>query len=347
MNCSATHTGVPYRNFLAGSLQLVAWLFFRPAAWADYIGRIDPSLRPAFALVELRWRQWRTAGLRRLLLQGYVVWILIAVLGALLTTAEISGRSLAGGNEFISMSAMLGMFIAVAVSLPLGITLSVAVAVLAGSVSAIAMFVDRGMAAKPSVESLGVGAVGLAFGLASGFSACIRSTSRTGGLLRQISGVVLAGPFALVGYVLAASVCALIVGVVTTVAYWLVTAIATKSAALEILFGNSIGLITGEFTLSSFLGVEPQEMVLLIPFFGTIISVLYLLAERLVGRLAGAFVAPLAFGLISVLQSLTVAAFLIAGVGLGLMLAAWRLVASERKVRAAAMKDSRGSPTAT
>src|SRR5262249_42773555 len=33
-------------NPIVAALQLAAWLFFHPAAWANHVARIDPTLRP-------------------------------------------------------------------------------------------------------------------------------------------------------------------------------------------------------------------------------------------------------------------------------------------------------------
>src|SRR5215212_6829598 len=60
-------------NPLAGSLQLLVWLFFQPSAWRGYINQIDPTLTPHFCLAELTDVHWQQRLLRRLLAYGYVV----------------------------------------------------------------------------------------------------------------------------------------------------------------------------------------------------------------------------------------------------------------------------------
>jgi len=57
-------------NLILGGLQLLFWIFFHPSAWCSYVARIDPALRPDFALVELRRAHWRNPALRRLLAMG-------------------------------------------------------------------------------------------------------------------------------------------------------------------------------------------------------------------------------------------------------------------------------------
>ncbi len=85
---SNAYTDAPeqHPNLILGSLQLLFWLFFHPSAWRNHIARIDTALRPDFCLAELNRSQWRNAVLRRLLIQGYVVWpILLGLVVALLS----------------------------------------------------------------------------------------------------------------------------------------------------------------------------------------------------------------------------------------------------------------------
>ena len=65
------------RNLLAGSLQLLFWLFSHPTAWRHYIHRLDPALSPGFCLAELTGRQWRRPEFWRLLFQLYLAWPLV------------------------------------------------------------------------------------------------------------------------------------------------------------------------------------------------------------------------------------------------------------------------------
>ena len=75
-------------NLVLGSLQLLGWLFFHPTAWRNHVARIDPTLRPDFALIELSRIQWRNPALRRLVLQSCVAWtVLLGLLVAALTWA--------------------------------------------------------------------------------------------------------------------------------------------------------------------------------------------------------------------------------------------------------------------
>jgi hypothetical protein len=71
----SAYTDAPpvHRNLILGSLQLLFWLFFHPAAWRSHVARIDPALRPDFTLLTVRGVQWRHPALRRVLIQVYVV----------------------------------------------------------------------------------------------------------------------------------------------------------------------------------------------------------------------------------------------------------------------------------
>lgn len=63
-----------HRNLLLGSLQLMGWLIFHPAAWRSFVARIDPDLPPEFCLAQLRRKHLRKPDLWRLLLIGHLVW---------------------------------------------------------------------------------------------------------------------------------------------------------------------------------------------------------------------------------------------------------------------------------
>lgn len=86
LNNSYTDAPRLHSNLVLGSLQLVAWAVFHPAAWQSYVARIDPNLRPDFALVDLRSDHWRNPALRRLLVMVFLCLPLLAncIIGILL-----------------------------------------------------------------------------------------------------------------------------------------------------------------------------------------------------------------------------------------------------------------------
>jgi len=68
------------RNWVAGSLQLLFWAFFRPSAWQRHIAALDNRLSPDFTFLEWNREQWRNPGLRRLAAMTLVGWPLVACL---------------------------------------------------------------------------------------------------------------------------------------------------------------------------------------------------------------------------------------------------------------------------
>jgi hypothetical protein len=121
-------------NLLMGSLQLMFWLFFHPSAWRNHVKRIDPDLRPDFCLTELEHEHWRSPVLRRLLVQGYIIWPCILTLG--LWGAGIRGEELASSVALgVTFSIAFGIAGGVAGSIAGGVASGVVVFSLAGSVA--------------------------------------------------------------------------------------------------------------------------------------------------------------------------------------------------------------------
>ncbi len=82
MNAQAyTHAPKLKHNLFFSSLQILAWLFFHPAAWNSYTRRIG-SFEPDFCLANLRKQEWQSAELHLLL------WRLV-IIYPLFTTALI------------------------------------------------------------------------------------------------------------------------------------------------------------------------------------------------------------------------------------------------------------------
>lgn len=72
-----------HRSAVLATLQILAWLFFHPAAWRSHVARVDPGLRPDFCISQLSMAQLRNPALRRLLLLGHGM-------GPLLVTVPLS-----------------------------------------------------------------------------------------------------------------------------------------------------------------------------------------------------------------------------------------------------------------
>ena len=119
-----THAPALRPGLLKGSLQLLAWLLFHPAAWRSCAGRIAPNLSPGFALAELSVEQLRSRPVRRLLGRAFFIWtggtavaiLLVSRLAGASWTAAVYGAALG-----VFLGWMLGLFLGTAVSLFLGI----------------------------------------------------------------------------------------------------------------------------------------------------------------------------------------------------------------------------------
>jgi hypothetical protein len=114
-------------------LRVLAWVFFAPSAWDHYVWRIDPTISPAFALVELKASHWKHPELRLLLRSVYFVGPFIVSLAVGLarclagdSAEQIAFKvsaSLAGG---ISAGVIFGMTIGVAGSIVVALAAAVA-----------------------------------------------------------------------------------------------------------------------------------------------------------------------------------------------------------------------------
>lgn len=70
------YTNAPQQhpNLILGSLQLLFWLFFRPAAWRNHLKRIDSTLDTDISLITFIGQgRWRNLALWRLFIQGYII----------------------------------------------------------------------------------------------------------------------------------------------------------------------------------------------------------------------------------------------------------------------------------
>lgn len=80
MSTSPRYTNAPrqHPNLILGSFHLCFWILFHPAAWRNHVARLDTSLAPDFKLLDLTRAQWQQPGIRRLLIQCYLVLPLLA-----------------------------------------------------------------------------------------------------------------------------------------------------------------------------------------------------------------------------------------------------------------------------
>lgn len=148
-------------NLILGSLHLLFWLFFHPAAWRSYVHRLDPDLRPDFILADLNRSRWRISPLRRLLVQSCIILPLLVGLPL--------GLSLWANNtplEFIIATAAYGVAISFTLGLIMAAVVSVAAGLAAGLTVALAAGLVGSLVDRPLEQLIVPAAVGLAIGLA-------------------------------------------------------------------------------------------------------------------------------------------------------------------------------------
>jgi hypothetical protein len=83
MSTHPRYTNAPrqHPHLIWGSFHLCFWILFHPAAWRNHVARLDPGLPPDFKLLDLDQAQWRRPGIRRLIIQIYLVLPLLASAG--------------------------------------------------------------------------------------------------------------------------------------------------------------------------------------------------------------------------------------------------------------------------
>ncbi|WP_414755155.1 AAA family ATPase [Anabaena sp. CCY 9910] len=156
--CNA-YTDAPeqHPNLILGSLQLLFWLFFRPAAWRNHLQRIDPILATDTSLTSFisQGGRWRNSALWRLIIQGYLILPILAnlLLGLVLWV-------LGDPITYIAVRVATGVAMGVVLDVILDVEFGVAIGVVFGVVFGVALDVVFGVA-------LGM-VFGIVFGVALG-----------------------------------------------------------------------------------------------------------------------------------------------------------------------------------
>ena len=115
-------------NLFVGSLQILFWLFFHPAAWRHHLRRLDDQLRPDFCLAELEGPHWRQPAMHRLLIMLYLTWPILV--GALIA---VSLWLLGVRAEGVLLGVVIGVAVGVMVGTAVTIVGSVAIGTAMGS----------------------------------------------------------------------------------------------------------------------------------------------------------------------------------------------------------------------
>lgn len=182
-----THAPRLHPNLLVGSFHLLFWLFFHPSAWRNYVARLDATLPPNFTLVELNRARLRVNMLRRLLLQGYLIFpLLVGVsVGVLLWAKGASFETLVVPAAYVfSINLTLALMISAVAGVPAGLVGGAAVGIAVGIVSTLTSgFVNS--VAVPTAISLAIGA---AMGVSSQMPQVEKPAYSSS---RQIGGVVI------------------------------------------------------------------------------------------------------------------------------------------------------------
>ncbi len=257
MSVSATPTN-PYSdspdlhsNLFLGSLQLVAWIFFHPAAWHNYAARLDPSLPPNFCLTDLQPAHWRSPLVRRLLIQRYVIWPLwtgVLIVGVL-RTIGLSWQSIMLGLAFglasdLASGALAGMAIGT-------MTGGIIVGLMSSLGEGLSIQMTGSLAFNTGVVGLPVGSSGLIVSAASGLAAgwagsvvlnTVSSRSTYYSFARQtgsvVIGILVSGLVLLITSAIASGIASGVTGAanVDDPTYLLIRAV---------IFGVALGLVIG------------------------------------------------------------------------------------------------------
>jgi len=310
-----TNSPEMHPNLILGSLQLLFWLFFCPAAWRNHIARIDPNLRPDFCLAELGKMQWHNPALRRLLLQSYLVlpFLPSLLIGLSLWKAWSSGDIKHG----VALGIAFGVTFSLVVSLVVGTTVSVAFgvvfSVMFGVTVSVVLLVPGMMIRVAGNMAVSV-AISLTVGVVSGVANNVVNQKETYSLTRQTGGIVvgiLLGGVAF-GVVFRATGSAAItvvdmvgsatVSVALGVAIAMAIGVRTRhqwkrSVAVGIAVGVAVGValhIMNNSIMENIVVLGVASGVVLGVFFAALFVLPYAIAERIAGFWAGAIAGALA-----------------------------------------------------
>ncbi|MCL4295375.1 MAG: ATP-binding protein [Anaerolineae bacterium] len=307
-------------NLFLGSLHLLFWLLFHPAAWGYHLARLDSTLHPDFTLAHVGRARWRLPLLRRLLLQACFILPLLVGLPVGLTLWGQSGSiEVAAGTlaYVVAITVTLALIIGAGVSVAAGIVSSTAVGV---AVGIIASWVEDDALVVPLAIGTGLGIMGsITSHLASSRPASppsqpISPVAPRGAARRtQVGGIVigvLIGVIAIEGVRFGLTALAgLTVGLPAEQGYWLARAIVVgtsfgavlgwrRGIAAGLAGGMSVSLVYGLAALgvNSNIGSSLGGLAAGLLFgtsFGVTVALPYVLAAQIAGPGAGAWAGAL------------------------------------------------------
>ncbi len=337
------------KNLFIGSFRLLFWLFVHPAAWRNYLARIDSNLPPDFCVAQLKRHHWKNiAFLRFLFMTGFawpvVVAFFLVVLMRLLNlpTSTIFLGVMLGVTVGVILGLAATLAGSVAISVPVGIAIALTVGLGSGLViNTTGEFLMRGTTYSIDiVVSALIGVMsglagGLAYGVGMGITQEKRDRDVSVSLLREVSGIIV-GIFIGLGIGWLATLIRFnwLSSLFTAVLFGIAVGWRTLNWRGGILAGSVLALVmalTGGLANAGMQGGLPQFMGLLV-FMTAVFAFPYVLAEKLAGAWSGGMAGALATGaglFLVITEGASFAPFLafgLAGILLGLTLAWWRPV---------------------
>lgn len=125
----------PLWGWVLTCFQPFYWFYFQPAGWKRFVQKIDPDFSPNFCLLQLTVRHWQNDRLRRLLINGFLLYPVMAsaLVGLLLgSTSSLSGLAF-GATLGILVSLVFGLIVSVAAGLATAPVLAGLFTILSGS----------------------------------------------------------------------------------------------------------------------------------------------------------------------------------------------------------------------
>ena len=334
-------------SLIVGSVRLLIWLFFHPAAWRNHLARLDNALPPDFCLTDLDRRHWLDTAVLRFLLQMVLAWPVIAALflGVILMLLNLPAT-------IIFIGVMMGVAVGIISSVATSIAGSVAVGVTVGIASSLVVGIGGGLLFNTAgvleingtpfsldlVTSALIGlmsglAGGLGYGVAMGITRETQSIDESVSVIRQVIGII--------------------VGILIGVSAGLVASVVQNSALAALLLGVVFGTAVGWRTNNRKRGVAAGigialivilsnqligagiaggivQVIALLAFIAATFALPYVLAEKAAGAWAGSLAGTLGSGtglFLFATDGVSIGPFLwfgLLGILLGLAIAWWR-----------------------
>lgn len=328
------------QSFFLGSIRLLFWLFFHPAAWRNHLARLDIYLPPDFCLADINRQQWRSLAVWRFLVQTYLVWpVLVALIIAFILgllgyqTAVI----LLGIMFGVAFGLVASLAASLAGSVAVGVTIGIATGLAGGLASSLLFDAASNLVLAGTSYSQDVAlsvliglmsglAGGLAYGVAMGISRERREQAPFS-LLRQVSGVVIGILIGIGAGQLASFIQnSLLAGVLSGLIFGTAVGWRTNNYRHGLLISLVLGGIAGITGLLN----SNSSVIPLLAFVAAAFALPYALAEKFTGPWAAGLAGALGGGagiFLFLTEGSSIGPFLwfsLAGILLGLTLAWWR-----------------------